>query len=126
MAAADPLPRARYGNLSPSVRQLIRYWYGGPVTIAGYVRYWFPDGAWRGDSCGCPDDRCIGFHHDGPEGCGCVESALSEYAVWALGCPACGERVTRYDEGAVQVYDRNRLVLVWWHRRCAPPAGGER
>lgn len=112
--------RVRYGNLSPAVRQLIRYWYGNPVTVAGYVRYWFDDGVWRGDSCGCPDDRCIGFHHDRPDDCHCVESTLSEYAVWALGCPACGERVERHGpvEDAVQRYDRNRLVLVWWHSTC--------
>lgn len=49
-----------YGNLSQQARNVIRWWVDGPVTIAGYVRYWFPDGSWRGDSCGCPDDRCIG------------------------------------------------------------------
>jgi hypothetical protein len=49
------------------------------VTIAGYVRHWFTDGKWHGDSCGCPDDRCIGFHHGGPHDCGCLAVTLGEY-----------------------------------------------
>jgi hypothetical protein len=109
----------RYGNLSRNARDVIRFWYGDPVTIAGYIRYWSADGVWRGDSCGCPDDRCIGFHHDQPGDCHCLESTLSEYAVWANGCPACEQVVNRDSEDAVQVYDRNRFVLVWWHRTCA-------
>ncbi|MBB2956768.1 hypothetical protein [Pseudoclavibacter helvolus] len=28
---------------------------------------------WRGDACGCPDDRCAGHHHDTTETCGCLE-----------------------------------------------------
>ncbi len=31
---------------------------------------------WRGDICGCPDDRCIGFHHEGPDDCGCLRALL--------------------------------------------------
>ena len=26
------------------------------------------------DDCGCPDDRCIGYHHEAGEPCGCVET----------------------------------------------------
>lgn len=56
----------------------------GGVTIAGYIRYWsgglgLDDGKWYGDSCGCPDDRCIGFHHNGPHDCGCLAVTLREY-----------------------------------------------
>lgn len=116
------LPRVRYGNLSPRARNVIRWWFGGPVTIAGYVRYWFEDGVWRGDSCGCPDDRCIGYHHDRPEDCHCLESTLSEYAVWAQGCPGCGRLVEPRWSGS-QVYDRARMVLVRYHDECAEAAG---
>lgn len=30
-----------------------------------------------GDACGCPDDRCIGYHHDVGEPCRCVEALRS-------------------------------------------------
>lgn len=36
-------------------------------------------GVWLGDVCGCTDDRCIGFHHDGPDDCGCFPAMLDEY-----------------------------------------------
>lgn len=46
-----------------------------------------------GDRCGCPDDRCIGFHHAAGEPCPCV-AALSTptYAerVRSISCPRCG------------------------------------
>lgn len=108
----------RYGNLSRHARDVIKYWFGGPVTIAGYVRYWYEDGVWRGDSCGCPDDRCIGFHHDRPDDCHCLENTLGEYATWTQGCPVCGETVGRYD-GELRG-DAVRLVLVRVHSSCAP------
>lgn len=37
------------------------------------------DGRWHGDACGCPDDRCIGYHHDGPGDCGCLRTLLASY-----------------------------------------------
>lgn len=33
---------------------------------------------WRGDECGCPDDRCIGYHHDVAEECGCLPALIGE------------------------------------------------
>lgn len=33
---------------------------------------------WRGDECGCPDDRCIGYHHDASEECGCLPALIEE------------------------------------------------
>ena len=44
--------RVRYGNLSRHARDVIRWW------------------------CDCPDDRCIGFHHDRPGDCHCLEATL--------------------------------------------------
>jgi hypothetical protein len=86
----------RYSRLSRNAREVIKYWYGDPVTIAGYVRYRFPDGVWRGDSCGCPDDRCIGYHHDEDEDCGCLPVTLGEYtqAVTAVRPPPSAEVLT--------------------------------
>jgi len=62
--------------LSEHAREVIRE-RGG--TVAGYTRFYFPDGTWAGDSCGCPDDRCIGYHHDGAEGCYCLPVTLADY-----------------------------------------------
>ena len=45
------------------------------VSQAAWAREHFADGQWHGDACGCPDDRCIGFHHYGAEDCGCLVRA---------------------------------------------------
>lgn len=33
---------------------------------------------WLGDSCGCPDDRCDGYHHGAGDECSCLSVLLSE------------------------------------------------
>jgi hypothetical protein len=52
------------------------------LTIPQYTRHATGDptykGRWGGDSCGCPDDRCIDYHHGRYESCGCLESLLAE------------------------------------------------
>lgn len=65
-----------YHRLTPHARATIRSYYG--VSIADYVRWSFPDGQWRGDACGCNDDRCIGHHHADDEECGCLRAILEE------------------------------------------------
>ena len=69
-------------TLSHQVREEIKLWreVGNDVTIAGYIRQYSYDGKWHGDSCGCPDDRCIGYHHDENADCGCFPVLLEEYA----------------------------------------------
>lgn len=84
MNAIATATRVNYGALSTTARETIKYppyWMPqtDDVTIAGYVRHCFPDGRWRGDSCGCSDDRCIGYHHDADEDCGCLPVLLGEY-----------------------------------------------
>jgi len=37
------------------------------------------DAEWTGDACGCPDDRCIGYHHDATDDCGCIEVLIGQY-----------------------------------------------
>ena len=37
----------------------------------------YQPGQWGGDSCGCPDDRCAGYHHDEDEECGCLPALLA-------------------------------------------------
>ena len=46
-------------------------------TMWGYL-----SGEWGGDQCGCFDDRCIGHHHEGEAGCGCLETMLDEAVAW--------------------------------------------
>ena len=49
------------------------------VSQAGWARRnYFSDGKWGGDACGCPDDRCIGYHHDDPDDCGCLRALLDD------------------------------------------------
>lgn len=53
------------------------------ISIAAYVRDQMPssgqDGrTWRGDSCGCTDDRCIGYHHDERDECQCLPVLLRD------------------------------------------------
>jgi len=52
------------------------------VTQAEWARAnGYRDGKWGGDVCGCTDTgRCAsGFHHDGPDDCGCLPTMLAEY-----------------------------------------------
>lgn len=46
------------------------------VTQVAWARRFWPDGKWHGDACGCPDDRCIGYHHDRQNDCGCLPALL--------------------------------------------------
>jgi hypothetical protein len=49
------------------------------VTQAAWARaHGFSDGRWHGDACGCPDDRCIGFHHGAAEECRCLPALLAD------------------------------------------------
>jgi hypothetical protein len=71
-------------KLSASARETIKWFRPGEVTIAGYTRHRFADGVWHGDACGCLDDRCIGYHHDEGEECGCLPAWLEQYYLEAL------------------------------------------
>lgn len=54
----------------------------------------YADGKWGGDKCGCPDDRCIGHHHDAQDDCGCLRALLTDalrevtLVIKPLGTPA--------------------------------------
>ncbi len=67
-------------RLSAEARETIK-WSG--LTIAAYIRDQMPhsgqDGrTWWGDKCGCPDDHCIGYHHDPDDECGCLRTLVLE------------------------------------------------
>jgi len=62
------------------------------ISQAAWAREWFPCNGkpgdlsteigrpvWLGDACGCPDDRCIGYHHDAGDDCGCLRVLLDKY-----------------------------------------------
>jgi hypothetical protein len=50
------------------------------VSQAAWARAnYFADSRWGGDACGCPDDRCTGFHHYPDEECGCLRTLLPQY-----------------------------------------------
>lgn len=50
------------------------------MTQAAWIRRHFGADAktWGGDACGCPDDQCIGYHHDAQDECGCLAALLAE------------------------------------------------
>jgi hypothetical protein len=50
------------------------------VSQAAWARAnYSTDDRWPGDACGCPDSRCIGYHHDEDEECGCLPVLLARY-----------------------------------------------
>ncbi len=50
------------------------------ATVPEYIAYWFPgETIWPGDSCGCTDDRCTGYHHDAGAACGCLNQKLDTF-----------------------------------------------
>ena len=52
-------------------------------TRPEWLRMWgYDSGTWGGDRCGCLDDRCIGHHHEGAEGCGCLETMINDAVAW--------------------------------------------
>jgi hypothetical protein len=64
-------------KLNDTAKAELRAW---GVSQAEWARanYSF-DGTWHGDACGCPDDRCIGFHHHRPDDCQCLGVLLAQY-----------------------------------------------
>lgn len=47
------------------------------ISQAEWGRHFFQDAElWHGDECGCSDDRCIGFHHEPNEPCGCLPALI--------------------------------------------------
>lgn len=63
-------------KLDPEARETIR---AAGLSIPAYIRRHFPDGRWQGDICGCPDDRCVGHHHDASDPCGCIAVLVAEF-----------------------------------------------
>jgi hypothetical protein len=50
------------------------------ITEAEWDRANYGTGSnWTGDACGCPDSRCIGFHHFHAGDCGCLPVLIDQY-----------------------------------------------
>lgn len=80
MPAISPedLQALRDAGIHPLRLEARRMLRDAGIRTGKYVRSWNADGVWRGDICGCPDDRCIGHHHDAEDECGCLRSILDE------------------------------------------------
>lgn len=52
---------------------------GEGIDPIDWAKHHFGDAHWGGDSCGCPDDRCIGHHHSGDERCQCLPALIDDY-----------------------------------------------
>lgn len=64
-------------QLNYEAREALRL--AGLTSTAWAKRHGYKSaGDWRGDECGCPDDRCIGYHHDASEECGCLPALIEE------------------------------------------------
>jgi hypothetical protein len=63
-------------ELNTAARLMLREAGVSEEAWARHNRY--SDGDWYGDACGCPDDRCIGYHHFENEPCGCLPVLLAD------------------------------------------------
>ncbi len=109
----------------------VRDWitYGGwltDVTDQAGNRMWIPETEWRGDECGCTDDRCIGYHHDEHKECGCLPALIQErtkareaYDIWQDYRAAVEANDGRGDQDA---YDAAWSRAEAWVRRHYPRA----
>lgn len=48
------------------------------ISLREYLDLCGHGSSWRGDECGCEDDRCRGHHHAELEPCGCLPVRLAD------------------------------------------------
>lgn len=75
------------------------------ISQAAWSREHFADGTWGGDKCGCPDDRCIGYHHDAEDDCGCLPALIQ---LWRRG----DEAATVWDQYREAIYTGDQVGCV--------------
>lgn len=119
--------RSTLADAGITVRDWIAYggWLKEDTDEAGNRR-WVPETEWRGDECGCDDDRCIGFHHDEGEECGCLPVLIENrakdreaYDIWHAYRAAVEADDGRGDQDA---YDAAWSRAETWVRRHYPRA----
>ena len=49
------------------------------ISVAAWAGHHGGSSTWAGDKCGCPDDHCIGYHHEASEPCPCLRTLIREY-----------------------------------------------
>lgn len=75
MTAATGLNARAVGEIQRTFNSLTNSY----ATVSEYIAHFFPgEQVWRGDECGCTDDRCTGYHHEGPV-CGCLDVQLDQF-----------------------------------------------
>ncbi|MGW6132355.1 hypothetical protein ACWFNE_20205 [Cellulomonas sp. NPDC055163] len=96
------------------------------ITDADGGTRWVPSDQWRGDVCGCTDDRCTGYHHGENEPCGCLPALIAEraqkreaHALWAEYRAAAEAHDGQGDHVA---HDAARTRAEAWVRRYYPGA----
>lgn len=57
---------------TPIATSTLTYLRDRGITRRQWIDHYGTADQWAGDRCGCPDDRCIGHHHDADEPCGCL------------------------------------------------------
>lgn len=70
-------------GLSPKAQTEILRTFNGRVnaylTVTEYIAHFYPgESVWRGNTCGCTDDRCGGHHHGVGARCRCLDALLDE------------------------------------------------
>jgi len=64
-------------RLNYQARETLRW--AGFTTREWAILHGYASAAdWRGDECGCTDDRCIGHHHNADEECQCLPALIEE------------------------------------------------
>ena len=123
MSALSPAAIAELDAAGITPAQWIAYggWRERVSEPDGSTR-WVPAAEWHGDVCGCKDDRCVGYHHDENEECGCLPVLIEErergreaHALWA----AYRAAVEANDQVA---YDAALARAEAWVRRYRPGA----
>lgn len=80
MPNLSPSALERLASVGITERDWITYgdWFEPVVDENGHEQL-VPGAEWRGDTCGCLDDRCMGYHHAAADECGCLDQLIARY-----------------------------------------------
>lgn len=127
MTKLNAQARSTLADAGITMRDWIAYggWLKEDTDETGNRR-WVQETEWRGDECGCDDDRCIDYHHDEGEECGCLPVLIENrakdreaYDIWQAYRAAVEANDGRGDQAA---YDAVWSRAEAWVRRHYPRA----